>query len=135
MKKYLLLLLSILFPFAIVLVYYLFYNMTGDNALCSFREITGLECPGCGGQRALHLLLHGDILNAFRYNIFFLVALPFLTYFYYMAVRVYILKQEQYLTSFVFSSTFGYSLLISVILFFILRNIPLWPFYYLAPPQ
>lgn len=135
MKKIILLILALLFPIVIIVVYYSFYNMAGDNALCSFREITGFECPGCGGQRALHLLLHGDISGAFRHNAFFIIVLPFLAYFYYMAIRVYVLKQERYLKSFAFSSAFGYSLLISVILFFVLRNIPFWPFYYLAPPQ
>jgi len=135
MKKYILLVLAILFPIVIFFVYYAIYDMTGDNALCSFKGVTGLECPGCGGQRSLYLLLHGDILQALRYNAFFIIALPFLAYFYIMAVRVYILKQERCLKSFVFNSWFGFSLLAFVILFFILRNIPVCPFTYLAPPQ
>lgn len=134
MKKYLLLILSILFPIIVVYVYYTIYDMTGDNALCSFREVTGLECPGCGGQRSMHLLLHGNFLQALRYNVFFVVGMPFLAYFYIMAVRVYILKQEKYLKSFVFTSWFGFALLIFVVTFFILRNIPIWPFTLLAPP-
>jgi len=35
---------------------------------CPFRRLTGFSCPGCGSQRAIHQLLHGDILAAFRYN-------------------------------------------------------------------
>lgn len=134
MKKYLLLILAIIFPFIIVYTYFEIYNTTGNNALCTFREATGLECPGCGGQRSLHFLLHGDFIQALRYNAFFVIALPFLTYFYIMATKVYILKQKQFLKSFVFSSWFGFTLLIVVILFFILRNIPISPFTYLAPP-
>lgn len=135
MKKYILLISAILFPIVIIVVYYAIYNMAGDNAPCTFKTVTGLECPGCGGQRTLHFLLHGNILEALRYNVFFVVAGPFLAYFYYMAVRVYILGQEKYLRCFVFKPWFGYTLLITVILFFILRNIPTWPFTYLAPPQ
>lgn len=135
MKKTILAIQAILLPVIIAFVYYFIYNISANNGLCSFKEITGLECPGCGGQRSIYHLLHGDVLQALHYNAFFIIAAPFLLYFYYIGVRVYILKQEQYLKSFVFSSYFAYSLLIAVIVFFILRNIPLFPFTYLAPPQ
>ncbi|MDR2955256.1 MAG: DUF2752 domain-containing protein [Prevotella sp.] len=134
MKKYILLSLAIIFPLVITYTYYAIYDMFGDNSLCTFKDATGLECPGCGGQRSIYFLLHGDVLQALRYNAFFIIALPFLSYFYYRAVRVYILGQKEHLKSFVFTPTFGFSLLAFVILFFILRNIPVWPFIYLAPP-
>lgn len=35
---------------------------------CVFRQLTGLDCPGCGTTRALHALLHGRIGEAFRLN-------------------------------------------------------------------
>ncbi len=35
---------------------------------CLFHRLTGLNCPGCGGQRALHELLHGNFLVALRHN-------------------------------------------------------------------
>ena len=31
---------------------------------CMFLTLTGWQCPGCGSQRALHALLHGDIASA-----------------------------------------------------------------------
>ena len=136
MKKYTLLILAILLPITVVFIYLFMYDMNDSgNALCSFRELTGLECPGCGGQRSIFFLLHGDILKALHYNAFFIIAAPFLSYFYYMAVRVYILGQKEQLKNFIFKPWFGYSLLIFVIIFFILRNITIWPFTYLAPPQ
>lgn len=45
---------------------------------CPFKLITGLQCPGCGFQRALHALLQGDVAAAARYNFFFLYAIPYL---------------------------------------------------------
>jgi len=36
---------------------------------CTFHWLTGLYCPGCGGQRALHALLHGRIAEALRCNL------------------------------------------------------------------
>lgn len=37
---------------------------------CVFKLITGLDCPGCGFQRAVHALLHGRISEAMNYNLF-----------------------------------------------------------------
>jgi hypothetical protein len=35
---------------------------------CAFYAITGLKCPGCGGLRAVHYLLHGNIAAAIWSN-------------------------------------------------------------------
>jgi hypothetical protein len=43
---------------------------------CVFHELTGLNCPGCGGLRALHHLLHGELALALRYNLLFVALLP-----------------------------------------------------------
>ncbi|MBQ2813488.1 MAG: DUF2752 domain-containing protein [Akkermansia sp.] len=45
---------------------------------CIFRKLTGLECPGCGGTRALRALISGDIGAAMGYNPFIIAALPIL---------------------------------------------------------
>jgi hypothetical protein len=31
---------------------------------CAFRSATGIECPGCGSQRAMLMLLQGDIAGS-----------------------------------------------------------------------
>jgi hypothetical protein len=43
---------------------------------CTFHWLTGLHCPGCGSSRAIHRLLHGDIVAAFRLNSLIIVLLP-----------------------------------------------------------
>lgn len=35
---------------------------------CWFHELTGWDCPLCGGTRCLAALSHGDILGALGYN-------------------------------------------------------------------
>lgn len=45
---------------------------------CVFKLLTGFDCPGCGFQRALHAFLHGQWASAARYNLFLLLALPYL---------------------------------------------------------
>jgi len=60
-----------------VIVYFSYDPAT--NALfpkCPFLLLTGLRCPGCGSQRALHSLLHFDIIAAFRYNALLVLSLP-----------------------------------------------------------
>ena len=45
---------------------------------CPFYMLTGLECPGCGSQRAIHSLLNGDLLSAMHYNLLLVLAIPYL---------------------------------------------------------
>ena len=43
---------------------------------CPFLMLTGWKCPGCGSQRAIHSLLHLDVLSALRYNFLLVASLP-----------------------------------------------------------
>lgn len=43
---------------------------------CMFHSVTGLDCPVCGTSRALHHLLHGHFVAAWRLNALVVVALP-----------------------------------------------------------
>ena len=47
---------------------------------CPFYAITGLKCPGCGTQRAIHQLLHFNISEAFHYNALMVLSLPLLLF-------------------------------------------------------
>src|SRR5664280_630429 len=49
--------------------------------VCFFHRTTGLLCPGCGGLRGLHQLLHGHLAAAFRFNPMLVASLPFLVWF------------------------------------------------------
>ena len=44
---------------------------------CPFKLLTGLSCPGCGFQRALHAFLHGHFAEAIGYNWFLIASLPY----------------------------------------------------------
>lgn len=35
---------------------------------CVFNALTGWQCPGCGGLRAAHQLLHGNIAASWQLN-------------------------------------------------------------------
>lgn len=47
---------------------------------CAFKMATGLDCPGCGSQRAIHALAHRDIASAWRFNAAFVIAIPLLLF-------------------------------------------------------
>jgi hypothetical protein len=49
---------------------------------CAFKLLTGLDCPGCGGTRMVWYLLHGNVLEAARYHIIALLAVPVLVWAY-----------------------------------------------------
>lgn len=46
---------------------------------CIFHQVTGYLCPGCGGLRAMHQLLHGNLASAWRFNALLVTSLPLLT--------------------------------------------------------
>jgi hypothetical protein len=46
--------------------------------ICPFKALTGWNCPGCGGLRMTHDVLHGDLAAAIVDNVFLLVGLPML---------------------------------------------------------
>ncbi len=48
---------------------------------CFFRVLTGWDCPGCGGLRATHQLLHGNLRSAFALNPLLVLALPLAGFF------------------------------------------------------
>lgn len=59
---------------AAVAVYTAFCHFTGLMPRCIFKWLTGYDCPGCGSQRALRALAHGQVMEAWSYN----YLLPFL---------------------------------------------------------
>lgn len=62
---------------ALVATYYIFDpNTSIFFPKCPFRMLTNLPCAGCGSQRAIHSLLHGDIRQAAEYNFLLVVFLP-----------------------------------------------------------
>ncbi len=45
---------------------------------CPVKLLTGLQCPGCGIQRAAHALLHGDVIGALSQNWFLIFSIGYL---------------------------------------------------------
>ena len=100
---------------------------------CQFLAMTGYYCPGCGGTRALHALLHLHFLEALNYNCILPFVLAILIYVY-LGVYLYLLMGRPVLWE---PKTIQYRWLILAgvifILFSVLRNIDVYPFVVLAP--
>ncbi|MFT4778405.1 MAG: hypothetical protein ACJAU0_002606 [Flavobacteriales bacterium] len=47
---------------------------------CPLKSATGLDCPGCGSQRAIHQLLHLNFKEAFLFNPLLILSLPYLLF-------------------------------------------------------
>jgi hypothetical protein len=61
---------------AVPLLYHVNPSTAGLFPPCPVRWLTGWLCPGCGALRALHRLLHGELVAAFALNPLLVVLLP-----------------------------------------------------------
>ena len=114
---------------SIVLILYYFQII---NIPCLFREITHFYCPGCGISRALRSLIHLDLYQAFRYNNLIIILLPIIIIYYLEKILNYFNIKNLNITKFM-NNTFWIILLVIVISYGILRNIPM--FSYLIPTK
>lgn len=79
MRRSLLLVVAGLVMLVLGFIYYALDPSTSDAfPRCSFLSLTGYKCPGCGGQRAVHALLNGDVAGAFRFNALLMIAVPWM---------------------------------------------------------
>jgi len=98
---------------------------------CIFYSTTGYHCPGCGSQRAIHSLLHLDFTGVVSNNILFLPA-ALLVIYHYVHPLLNKLFNWKLPNIFYYKST-PWIILVIVVLFWILRNLPFYPFTFLAP--
>ena len=98
---------------------------------CPFYSLTGLNCPGCGTLRGLHQLLHGNLIGAFGYNPYAMLALPIIAYAFLNAVLSTVWGRG--LPTVFVHPALIWGMLAAVIAFWVLRNVPIYPFTVLAP--
>ena len=95
---------------------------------CMFHSITGFWCPGCGSTRAIHHLLHGHVGAALSLNPLLVLLLPVLATGW-LLERTGPKPGRRLLSN----PIFAWSLVVIVLSFWILRNLPLPLFEKLAP--
>lgn len=98
---------------------------------CHFKLITGFECPGCGSLRAIHQLLNGNFLAAIRLNPLMIIFL-----FIFFLVLISLLIKNKFTKSFLSFLSRPYiplAVLIIILVYWLLRNLPFYPFTLLGP--
>lgn len=98
---------------------------------CVFHSLTGYYCPGCGSQRAIHNLLHLNIAGVISNNILFLPAVLVVAYHY-----SYPLLNKKFgwkLPDILYKKYTPWIIFGIILLFWLLRNLPVYPLSVLAP--
>ena len=119
MKKYN----KIIIIFILTLIIAIILQRYDIGIPCPFYHTTGLYCAGCGTTRAIISLIKLQPYQAFRYNMLTVSLLPFVSIY---LLYKYMLKGKKKIPNIIW-----YFLLVIVVLFGVLRNIPF--FAYLAP--
>ena len=113
-------------------ILFLYYRFDpAENILfpkCIFHTVTGLECPGCGSQRAFHQLLSGNIAEALKYNALTVAAIPYLflwaILYLWEALTKNVKSREhiRHISNTLYRGRAVYIILFVVIIFWITRN-------------
>lgn len=98
---------------------------------CPFHALTGLHCPGCGSLRATHQLLHGELWAAFRLNPLMVLALPLLAFA--VTSGHWRWLRPTWVDRFTSHAAWPTAILVLVLVYWVLRNLPFEPFCWLAP--
>lgn len=98
---------------------------------CPFHAATGYYCPGCGSTRALHQLVHGNLAGAFAFNPLAVLVLPYLGYSL-LSYTSLVLRRKP-LPGYLAPAWQTWAFLAVVLAYWVLRNVPVYPFSWLAP--
>lgn len=112
-------------------VWYFEPTKAGFFPACFLFSTTGFACPGCGLTRGFHALFHGDIAAAMGFNA--LIPLFLLIFGFLFAAMAYVAVTGRGFPRWSISLPAIWGLLILLIGFGIVRNIPAYPFSLLFP--
>lgn len=105
-------------------------NSPGNYPVCFSYAVTGLYCPGCGLLRSTHALLHGDVGTAFGFNI---LVPPLLFFLAYIGARWMRARWNGQQLTWSPSPLLAPIIATVVVVYMVVRNIPLPFFEILAP--
>jgi Protein of unknown function (DUF2752) len=109
---------------AVALLFFFDPATAGFFPVCTLHELTGWQCPGCGGLRAMHQLSHGHLAAAWRLNPLLVALLP-VAFWLGLREAVRVMTGREW-PGLVTRPLFVWLLAVALVLFGILRNLP-WP--------
>jgi hypothetical protein len=114
-------------------IFYFRYNPSEFSFYpkCFFHELTGYDCPGCGSQRAIYSLLHFDFRRAADQNLLIVLCIPALIV-YYSLFKVKRFRSRSFLFRSGCETRIKVVVIAVIVVFWILRNLPYYPFALLA---
>lgn len=115
--------LIVIAAFLAIYVYATFDPATVSFPQCHFYRLTGLRCPGCGSQRALHQLLHLRVGAAFQYNACLVLFIPVILFLLFADVTRYKFPKLYFASR---NPVLSWSILAVILLWWILRNVFGW---------
>lgn len=99
--------------------------------VCPLYALTGIACPGCGLTRAFHALFNGDFLAAIHFNALTPI---WAVIFAYVAISLALTAiRGKGLPMWPTNPQFMWVFMIALLVFGVLRNIPVWPLTVLYP--
>lgn len=102
------------------------YAASSPYPRCILKQYTGIDCPGCGGTRCVHALLHGDLRTALDHNALVVLLLPIVAY----AVVRWVLRYAGVeLPALRLPSWMAWAIPVAMVVFTVVRNIPGTPLY------
>ena len=110
--------------FFCVFAAWVYFHKPGESQLlpkCIFYQVTHLYCPSCGFTRALYCVLHGDFWTAFRCNA---MIFPLILAALCIELRPRLAAKNHVVVP----------ILVLILIWWLIRNIPLYPFTLLIPP-
>ncbi|HRI04571.1 MAG TPA: DUF2752 domain-containing protein [Pyrinomonadaceae bacterium] len=99
--------------------------------VCPLYAMLGIACPGCGLTRGFHSLFHGDVISAVDFNV--LVPLWAVILGWVWVSLMLLAIRGKGLPMWPTNPRFMSVFFIALVVFGVLRNIPVWPLTILFP--
>lgn len=126
MRRRVVLVVIVVFAAMILVPLYFYFDPAHAHLApkCMFHTLTGLDCPSCGGQRALHSLLNGEVWLSVRYNPFLWLCAPYILLLLYTSI--FRGERTERLYNWLTSKRVVWSFLALYIVWWVVRNLPAW---------
>ncbi len=116
-----------------IAILYFFVNPSDVNFFpkCPLYVTTGIYCPGCGSQRATHQLLQFNLFGVLQQNVLYFIGILVLGY--HGTITILNIYFKKHIYNYIYHPKTPIIILVIIIIYWVARNIPVYPFTILAP--